>query len=455
MSPAHSPALHAQLHPQLREQHPNESHASSPAPSMDVDEDARMEGEDELESKAGDGVPPKAGGVAEPEAKPKEGGEEEKEEKEKCLWEDCQEEFLDKQVFYGHVKDHINASKEFACEWRTCARVGQKQGRSLLLTHIRGHTGEKPYTCNIADCGKAFARTDALNKHKRTVHADLLNPNGAPPKPVKEPKEPKAKGPGKGKGRGKALAPAPSASSSTFSPSNSNANQAPHGSHRPHTPLTLPAPQAVPPGFAAPDSDLCYDSELYSVVPRLRARRRFLPESEEEFYAMMAADKKFPKHCMFPGYSPEEEDAEQGSGSGQGETNGNGNGSGKKRKTVLDDLVPNPLDEPIILPPPTTISTSTDPSDPLPLSSVELDTIFPLTSTLIHQIPDAEDPEGGPIQVLSRCRWQARYVLAKARLMLLDEENVMRKGYLRDMMEIQMRAGVVGQGQGVEGNPAM
>ncbi|ODN99130.1 hypothetical protein I350_07285 [Cryptococcus amylolentus CBS 6273] len=421
MSPSSSPAPPAALHPHLRDQL-TESHASSPATSGDVDEDVRMEGEDELEveDKAAEELPPKAEPVAEVKAE-----DEKKEEKEKCLWGDCEDEFADKQVFYGHVKDHINASKEFACEWRTCARVGSKQGRSLLLTHIRGHTGEKPYTCNIADCGKSFARTDALNKHKRTVHADLLNPNGAPPKPAKEtkePKEPKAKGPGRGKGR-KSLAAAGSASSSNALPDATSAN------YRPRTPPTLVPTQSIPPGFVAPDSDLCYDSELYDVIPRLRARRRCLPESEEELYALIAAEKKFPKHRMFPDYSPEEDGGrDRAEGSGQ-EVNG------KRRKTVLDDLIPNPLDEPVIPPRP----------DANPHASAELDDIFPLTSTLVQQIDDAEDPESGSIQVLSRCRWQARYVLAKARLMLLDEENGMRQGYLRDIMEIQMRAGVAGQ----------
>jgi KRAB domain-containing zinc finger protein len=43
--------------------------------------------------------------------------------------------------------------------------------RSVLIEHIRTHTGEMPYECNV--CGKHFARSSSLNLHKKRVHLNL------------------------------------------------------------------------------------------------------------------------------------------------------------------------------------------------------------------------------------------------------------------------------------------
>ena len=36
-----------------------------------------------------------------------------------------------------------------------------------LILHIRNHTNEKPYVCDLANCGKSFTRPNVFQAHKK------------------------------------------------------------------------------------------------------------------------------------------------------------------------------------------------------------------------------------------------------------------------------------------------
>ncbi|WWC72082.1 uncharacterized protein I206_106042 [Kwoniella pini CBS 10737] len=267
----------------------------------------------------------------------------------KCEWGDCEEVNGTHNGLIEHVKeDHINALKDaFICEWINCPRTGQKQAsRHSLSTHMRMHTGERPYACTYAGCPKSFTRSDALQKHIRSQHIER------PPKPVPPP-------------------PAISLNQTTPGISKATKNKS-KARHAPiaSTPLTRTPLNALP----ISDEDLLLDEDIAEVLPRIR-KREILNPTFEEIEALNYLRSIFPRQ-------------------------------------ILDSKnpIPDSLDEP-----------------PSELG-------IPEEAQLIQSVPDPDIP-GGELDLLGRSEWQARYIMIKARLMLVEEENSMRRMELLQLLQ--------------------
>ena len=87
-----------------------------------------------------------------------------------CCWENCNQEFAQLESLVGHLdRDHTLAMDKYVCQWKDCAR-GRKpfDARYKLITHLRCHTGEKPYRCEYPTCTRSFSRLENLKLHVRT-----------------------------------------------------------------------------------------------------------------------------------------------------------------------------------------------------------------------------------------------------------------------------------------------
>ena len=94
-----------------------------------------------------------------------------------CEWIDRDTKKVCRKIFHSmheivtHLTiDHVGGPEitDHTCYWQECAREQKAfKAKYKLVNHLRVHTGEKPFPCPFAGCGKIFARSENLKIHKR------------------------------------------------------------------------------------------------------------------------------------------------------------------------------------------------------------------------------------------------------------------------------------------------
>lgn len=87
-----------------------------------------------------------------------------------CQWQECTCTFSSLQQLVSHLEhNHTLSLQSFICLWRGCSRAKKPfDARYKLITHLRCHTGERPYKCSHSGCTRRFSRLENLKLHVRT-----------------------------------------------------------------------------------------------------------------------------------------------------------------------------------------------------------------------------------------------------------------------------------------------